>query len=126
MVWMVWDQRNRCTFDGISPRTSGTVASFWAYMREANYGNLGCMRNSAFDLRILSSFGVAGKSSKAPTVICLKWQLPPCWVVEVNIDGSAAGSTGQLTGGASSGIILVFFVAILQRVMELDLPSKLN
>ncbi|KAL8507002.1 hypothetical protein ACS0TY_017763 [Phlomoides rotata] len=68
-------------------------------MREANFGNLGCMCNSAFDLKVRTSFGVAGKPSMAPSVICIKWQLPPCRFVIVNIDGGAAGAPGQLTGG---------------------------
>ncbi|KAL8542327.1 hypothetical protein ACS0TY_003265 [Phlomoides rotata] len=72
MIWLIWDQRNMCLFDGVSASHSRACAHFWALMREADGGSLGCMRNSTFDLSILSSFGITGRASKAPSVICLR------------------------------------------------------
>ncbi|KAL8522445.1 hypothetical protein ACS0TY_012557 [Phlomoides rotata] len=59
----------------------------------------GCMKNSVFELSVLSTFGIIGRPSKAPSSICIRWQLPPIQFIKVNVDGGAAGAPGQLTGG---------------------------
>ncbi|KAL8487707.1 hypothetical protein ACS0TY_024147 [Phlomoides rotata] len=64
MIWIIWDQRNKCIFDGAMVSTSRTLAQFWAYMREANDSHLGCMHNDVFDLMVLSTFNIVGRPSK--------------------------------------------------------------
>ncbi|KAL8537667.1 hypothetical protein ACS0TY_012701 [Phlomoides rotata] len=56
-------------------------------------------QNSVFELSVLSTFGIIGRPSKAPSSICIRWQLPPIQFIKVNVDGGAAGAPGQLTGG---------------------------
>ncbi|KAL8557752.1 hypothetical protein ACS0TY_005020 [Phlomoides rotata] len=85
MVWLVWDQWNRCIFYGAMARSSHTLAQFWALMREANGCNIGCMKNTIFDLSVLSEFGIIGRPSKAPSSICIRWQPPPIRFIKVNI-----------------------------------------
>ncbi|KAL8515582.1 hypothetical protein ACS0TY_014320 [Phlomoides rotata] len=99
MIWLIWDQQNRCIFDGAMARSSHTLAQFWALMREANGCNIGCMKNTVFDLSVLSAFGIMGRPSKAPSSICIRWQPPPIRFIKVNVDGGTAGAPGQLTGG---------------------------
>ncbi|KAL8509015.1 hypothetical protein ACS0TY_016271 [Phlomoides rotata] len=99
MVWLVWDQRNRCIFYGATARSSHTLAQFWALMREVNGCNIGCMKNTVFDLSVLSEFGIIGRPSKAPSSICIRWHPPPIRFIKANIDGGAAGAPGRLTGG---------------------------
>ncbi|KAL8499339.1 hypothetical protein ACS0TY_022354 [Phlomoides rotata] len=57
------------------------------------------MHNSPVDLDILSACKVKGRPPKAPTVKCVRWQPPPIGIMKINVDGSAAGSPGQLTCG---------------------------
>ncbi|KAL8535868.1 hypothetical protein ACS0TY_011493 [Phlomoides rotata] len=95
MTWMVWDQRNRYIFYGTQVRISATLASFWAHMREGNFGNLGHMHNLTFDLEVLYNFGISGKPSKAPSIIRIRWQLPPCDFMKINTDGGTAGAPGD-------------------------------
>ncbi|KAL8547769.1 hypothetical protein ACS0TY_007198 [Phlomoides rotata] len=99
MIWLVWDQRNRCIFDGAMARSSHTLAQFWTLMREANGCNIGCMKNTFFDLSVLSAFGIISRPSKAPFSICIRWQPPPLRFIKVNVDGGVTGAPGQLTGG---------------------------
>ncbi|KAL8520524.1 hypothetical protein ACS0TY_011157 [Phlomoides rotata] len=40
--------------------------------------------------------------SKAPTIKCLKWQLPLVQVMKINVDVGASGAPGGLTGGGVS------------------------
>ncbi|KAL8492158.1 hypothetical protein ACS0TY_023695 [Phlomoides rotata] len=89
MIWIIWDQRNKCIFDGAMVSTSRTLAQFWAYMREANDSHLGCMHNDVFDLMVLSTFNIVGRPSKVPTIHCIKWQLPPLQYIKINVDGGA-------------------------------------
>ncbi|KAL8513006.1 hypothetical protein ACS0TY_019250 [Phlomoides rotata] len=97
MVWLVWDQRNWCIFYGAIARSSHTLAQFWALMRKANDCNIGCTKNTVFDLLVLSEFGIIGRPSKAPSSICIRCQPPPIRFIKVNIDGGAAGAPSQLT-----------------------------
>ncbi|KAL8508541.1 hypothetical protein ACS0TY_018966 [Phlomoides rotata] len=99
MVWLVWDQRNRCIFDGATARSSHTLAQFWALMREVNGCNIGCMKNTVFDLSVLLKFGIIGRPSKAPSSICIRWQPPSIRFIKANIDGGATGAPGRLTDG---------------------------
>ncbi|KAL8463631.1 hypothetical protein ACS0TY_034328 [Phlomoides rotata] len=99
IVWLVWGKRNRCLFDEVSAHPSRALALFWALIREADGYRIGCMHNSTFELSILSSFGIAGRPSKASSVICIRWQLPPLQFIKVNIDGGANGAPGRLSGG---------------------------
>ncbi|KAL8522958.1 hypothetical protein ACS0TY_013059 [Phlomoides rotata] len=64
------------------------------------------MRNTVFDLSVLSAFGIVGRPSKAPSVICLWWQPTPIRFVKVNVDGGATGAPGRLTG---DGVYRVHF-----------------
>ncbi|KAL8506426.1 hypothetical protein ACS0TY_017346 [Phlomoides rotata] len=129
MVWMIWDLRTRWVFDGIHPRLSGAIASFWAFMRVANLGNLGCMHNTAFNFEVLSSFGITCRPSKAPIVFCIRWQPPPYRIMKVNVDGGAAGSPDRLTGGGgfqdSFGMFRGCFAASfgLGFAIEAELPT---
>ncbi|KAL8547711.1 hypothetical protein ACS0TY_007145 [Phlomoides rotata] len=75
VIWLVWDQRNKCLFDGVSAHPSRALAHFWALMREADSCRLGCMKNSAFNL--------------SP---------PPLRFIKVNVDGGTDGAPGRLSG----------------------------
>ncbi|KAL8503103.1 hypothetical protein ACS0TY_022011 [Phlomoides rotata] len=99
MIWMVWDQRNRCIFDGVTAHSSRALVHFWALMREANGCNLGHMMNSTFDLFVLSTFGITGRPPKATSIINIRWQTPPPRYIKVNVDGGANGTPGRLSGG---------------------------
>ncbi|KAL8509505.1 hypothetical protein ACS0TY_016646 [Phlomoides rotata] len=75
------------------------VTLIWAYIREAGAGITAPMRNSVEDLSILAACGVLGRPPRAPTIRRIRWQVPPMHMMKVNIDGGAAGSPGDLTGG---------------------------
>ncbi|KAL8482955.1 hypothetical protein ACS0TY_025852 [Phlomoides rotata] len=68
-------------------------------MREAKDARLGHMHNTVLDLSILFAFGIAGRPSKAPSIICICWQPPPLHFIKVNVNGGADGAPGRLTGG---------------------------
>ncbi|KAL8548211.1 hypothetical protein ACS0TY_007509 [Phlomoides rotata] len=99
IVWLIWDQRNKCVFDNGQVSFTHTLASFWAMIREANSGNLGHMFNNVTNLSILTACAIVGHPSKVPTINCILWQRPPNQIIKINVDGGAAGAPGTLTGG---------------------------
>ncbi|KAL8480976.1 hypothetical protein ACS0TY_027491 [Phlomoides rotata] len=98
IIWVIWDQRNRRIFEGLVTRDSSLLIGFRAFILEASDSISAPMRNTLADLAITSACGVKGRPPWAPTVKCVRWQTPPVGVLKKNIDGSAAGSPGQLTG----------------------------
>ncbi|KAL8513845.1 hypothetical protein ACS0TY_013095 [Phlomoides rotata] len=57
------------------------------------------MKNSTFDLSDLSTFGITGRPSKAPSIVCIRWQPPPLRFIKVNVDRGVDGAPGRLSGG---------------------------
>ncbi|KAL8512710.1 hypothetical protein ACS0TY_019000 [Phlomoides rotata] len=57
------------------------------------------MHNTVLDLSILFSFRIVGRPSKAPSIVCIRWQPPPIHYLKVNVDGGADGAPGRITGG---------------------------
>ncbi|KAL8503820.1 hypothetical protein ACS0TY_022515 [Phlomoides rotata] len=97
------------------------------------------MHNTTFNLEVVSRFGVTGKPSKAPFIICVKWLLPPYGYMKVNVDVGAAGAPGQLTGGgvfrdrfgvfrgcfaASFGVGFAFEAELAAAFTALELASR--
>ncbi|KAL8515515.1 hypothetical protein ACS0TY_014270 [Phlomoides rotata] len=97
------------------------------------------MHNAAYDLEVLSRFGITGRPQMAPAVYCIRWQPPPCRVMKVNVNGGAAGSPGQLRGGgvfrdnfgvfrccfaASFGAGFAFEAELATTFMALDLAFE--
>ncbi|KAL8535021.1 hypothetical protein ACS0TY_010878 [Phlomoides rotata] len=99
IVWVIWDQRNKRTFEGSYAMGFFFACHLLGIIREAGEGINAAMRNSMEDLVILSACGVKGRPPRAPNIRCVRWQVPPINVIKINIDGGAAGSPGLLTGG---------------------------
>ncbi|KAL8485253.1 hypothetical protein ACS0TY_027527 [Phlomoides rotata] len=74
-LWFIWDQRNKIIFEGFRLWDSTLWANFWAFISES---------------------GQAAEGSYGQ--VC-SMATPPIGFMKINVDGSAAESPGQLTGG---------------------------
>ncbi|KAL8482891.1 hypothetical protein ACS0TY_025795 [Phlomoides rotata] len=98
IIWVIWDQRNKRTFEGTFSSFSSLLTTFWAFIREAGEGITTYMRNSMEDLAILYACGVKGRPPRAPTIKFVRCQALPINVMKINVDGGASGSLCHLTG----------------------------
>ena len=55
----------------------------------------GCRKNYQEDLSILHNLSIKGRPPDGPSIIPVKWNLPPSGWTKVNIDGVARGSPGK-------------------------------
>ncbi|KAL8499833.1 hypothetical protein ACS0TY_019720 [Phlomoides rotata] len=51
------------------------------------------------DLSIFVACAIVGRPSKAPNIICIRWQRPPNQIIKINVDGGVVGAPGTLTSG---------------------------
>ncbi|XP_055960966.1 uncharacterized protein LOC130015235 [Mercurialis annua] len=96
---ILWKVRNAAIFDDIIPNIHQALRMVWTSIRETNYFRCGTMFNSVSELQILKILGINGIVSKAPKIIPVYWQPPPCNWIKVNTDGSALGAPGPAGAG---------------------------
>ncbi|KAK2634159.1 hypothetical protein Ddye_028951 [Dipteronia dyeriana] len=101
VVWSVWLARNQWIFEIKAMDFRYALSLVWRAVSDANWLEIGCMRNCVDDLLILRRFDLRGRPLRAPSIMSVIWSPPaPGWT-KVNTDGAALSSPGA---GGCKGI----------------------
>ena len=95
LIWEIWCSRNKKIFEGKNENIWSSKSFILASIRETDKMAKGCMKNCQEDLIILHNLRIKGRPPDGPSIIPVKWNLPPSGWIKVNIDGAARGSPGK-------------------------------
>ncbi|KAK2661381.1 hypothetical protein Ddye_007914 [Dipteronia dyeriana] len=101
VVWSVWLARNQWIFKSKTMDFRSALSFVWRAVSDANWLEIGCMRNCVDDLLILYRFDLRGCPARASVIRSVIWSSPaPGWI-KVNTDNAALSSPGA---GGCEGI----------------------